>query len=51
MATCVGPPDSLVKGSGTVMIGGRPCVRIVMDPSAHGGMVVGPGASTVMVGG
>lgn len=51
MATCVGPPDVLAKGSATVLIGGRPCVRIVMDTTGHGGMVVGPGAPTVMVGG
>lgn len=51
MATCVGPPDALVKGSATVMVMGRPVVRLVMDTTAHGGMVVGPGAPTVLVGG
>lgn len=51
MATCVGPPDTLVKGSSTVMVGSRPCVRIMIDPCAHGGMVTGPGALTVIVGG
>ena len=40
-ATCVGPPDSVVKGSATVMIGGRPAVRMG-DPTAHGGSVTGP---------
>jgi uncharacterized Zn-binding protein involved in type VI secretion len=48
-ATCVGPPDSLVKGSATVMIAGRPAVR-VGDVTAHGGNVV-VGLPTVMVGG
>ncbi len=51
MATCVGPPDILAKGSTTVMVGGRPCVRIVMDTTAHGGMVAGPGCPMVLVGG
>jgi uncharacterized Zn-binding protein involved in type VI secretion len=51
MATCVGPPDTLTKGSGSVMVGGRPCVRILMDTTAHGGFVVGPGAPSVIVGG
>jgi uncharacterized Zn-binding protein involved in type VI secretion len=49
MATCVGPPDSLIKGSSTVMIGGRPAVRMG-DQTAHGGVVVG-GAPTVLIGG
>jgi len=48
-ATCVGPPDSLVKGSATVMIGGRPSVR-VGDTTAHGGTVV-IGLPTVIIGG
>ena len=51
MATCVGPPDALVKGSATVMVGKRPCVRVVMDTTAHGGMVAPPGCPTVLVGG
>ena len=51
MATCVGPPDVLVKGSATVMVMNRPVVRLAMDMTAHGGMVVGPGAPTVLVGG
>ena len=50
MATCVGPPDTIIKGSMTVMIGSRPCARL-MDNCAHGGMIVGPGAPTVLVGG
>jgi uncharacterized Zn-binding protein involved in type VI secretion len=27
MCVCVGPPDSIVKGSATVMIGGKPAAR------------------------
>lgn len=49
LATCVGPPDSLVKGSATVMITGRPAVR-VGDTTAHGGAVL-VGLPTVMIGG
>lgn len=47
--TCVGPPDVIVKGSATVMIGGRPSARIG-DPTAHGGNLV-LGLFTVIVGG
>ena len=47
--TCVGPPDSLVMGSATVMIGGKPAVR-VGDISAHGGSV-SVGCPTVLIGG
>ncbi len=46
---CVGPPDTIVKGSATVMIGGKPAARIG-DTSAHGGNVV-MGCPTVMIGG
>lgn len=49
MALCVGPPDSIVKGSATVMIGSRPAAR-VGDSTAHGGSVV-MGWPTVMIGG
>ncbi|AMV29701.1 PAAR motif protein [Gemmata sp. SH-PL17] len=49
MAVCVGPPDSLVKGSATVMIGGTPAVRLG-DSTAHGGVVV-LGCPTVLIGG
>lgn len=48
-AVCVGPPDSLIKGSATVLIGGRPALR-VGDSSAHGGSIV-LGCPTVMIGG
>jgi uncharacterized Zn-binding protein involved in type VI secretion len=49
MAVCVGPPDSLIKGSSTVMIMGMPAVRMG-DSTAHGGTVV-LGFPTVMIGG
>ena len=46
---CVGPPDSIVKGSSTVMIGGKPAARMG-DSTAHGGSIV-LGLPTVMIGG
>jgi uncharacterized Zn-binding protein involved in type VI secretion len=49
MAVCVGPPDSIVKGSGTVMLAGKPAARMG-DSTAHGGSIVA-GAPTVMLGG
>jgi uncharacterized Zn-binding protein involved in type VI secretion len=39
MATCVGPPDSIVMGSPKVLIGGQPAARMG-DSCAHGGTVV-----------
>ena len=48
-AICVGPPDSIVKGSATVQVGGKPAARI-MDNCAHGGMIM-LGCFTVIVGG
>jgi uncharacterized Zn-binding protein involved in type VI secretion len=47
MCTCVGPPDSIVKGSTKVMIGGKPAARMG-DTTAHGGVIVA-GAPTVMI--
>ena len=49
LCVCVGPPDSIVKGSATVMIGGRPAARMG-DGTAHGGSIV-IGLPTVMIGG
>ena len=46
---CVGPPDSIVKGSATVMIGGKPAARMG-DATAHGGNIA-IGCPTVMIGG
>ena len=49
LAVCVGPPDTIVKGSTTVMITGKPAAR-VGDSCAHGGTIV-LGLPTVMIGG
>lgn len=49
MATCTGPPDTIVKGSSTVMIGGQPAARMG-DSCAHGGTIV-LGCPTVMING
>ena len=49
LATCVGPPDTIAKGSATVMIGYLPAARIG-DLTAHGGVIVA-GCPTVMIGG
>ena len=49
MATCTGPPDSIVMGSATVMIGGQPAARLG-DATAHGGSIVA-GCPTVIIGG
>ncbi len=49
LLTCVGPPDTIVKGSSTVFIGGRPAARMG-DLTAHGGVIVA-GCPTVIIGG
>ena len=49
MCVCVGPPDSIIKGSATVLIGGMPAARMG-DNTAHGGVIV-LGLPTVMIGG
>jgi len=49
MCVCVGPPDSIAKGSATVMIGGRPAARMG-DNTVHGGSIV-MGFPMVMIGG
>ncbi|WP_233490203.1 PAAR domain-containing protein [Thiocapsa marina] len=48
-ATCAGPPDTIVKGSSTVNINGKPAAR-QGDTTAHGGSIVG-GFPSVMIGG
>ena len=48
MALCVGPPDSIVAGSGTVLIAGMPAARLG-DATAHGGSIV-LGLPTVLIG-
>jgi uncharacterized Zn-binding protein involved in type VI secretion len=49
MATCVGPPDVIAKGSTTVLIGGMPAARMG-DTTVHGGVIV-VGYPSVMIGG
>lgn len=49
MAVCVGPPDTIIKGSATVMIMNMPAARMG-DTTAHGGTIV-LGFPTVMIGG
>ncbi len=49
MATCVGPPDTIIKGSTTVMIGGKPAARMG-DTTAHEGSII-MGCPTVIIGG
>ena len=49
MATCVGPPANIVKGSATVMISNMPAARLG-DLTAHGGSIVA-GCPTVLIGG
>lgn len=42
--------DVIVKGSATVLIGGKPAARVT-DSTAAGGIVMPPGATTVLIGG
>lgn len=49
LAVCVGPPDTIVKGSATVTIMGMPAAR-VGDTTAHGGSIA-VGWPTVIIGG
>ena len=49
MATCVGPPDVIVKGSATVLICKMPAARIG-DNTAHGGVII-VGFPSVIIGG
>jgi len=49
MATCVGPPDVIAKGSTSVLINYLPAARLG-DMTAHGGVIV-VGAPTVIIGG
>jgi uncharacterized Zn-binding protein involved in type VI secretion len=49
LAVCVGPPDSIIKGSATVMIMGLAAARLG-DSTAHGGAIV-VGFPTVLIGG
>lgn len=49
MLVCVGPPDKVKSGSGTVLINGKKAARMG-DSTDHGGVIV-VGNPTVMIGG
>ena len=49
MCTCAGPPDSIIKASLTVFIGGKGAAR-QGDSTAHGGRITA-GCPTVIIGG
>lgn len=49
MCVCVGPPDTIAKGSMTVLIQSLPAARMG-DMTMHGGSIV-VGAPTVLIGG
>ncbi len=49
ICVCVGPPDSIIKGSATVLIMSKPAARMG-DTTSHGGTIV-LGMPTVMIGG
>ena len=46
---CGGPPSTIILGSPTVYFMGKMAARL-MSQTAHGGMVVGPGLPTVLIG-
>lgn len=48
MCICVGPPDTIVKGSPTVLVNGLMAARIG-DPTVHGGTIT-TGFPTVIIG-
>ena len=48
MCVCVGPPDVIILGSFTCLIGSKPAARMG-DSTAHGGTIV-LGAPTVLIG-
>lgn len=48
MAVCVGPPDTIVMGSPTVLVGNLMAARMG-DSTAHGGVIV-LGCPTVIIG-
>ncbi|HEY5969974.1 MAG TPA: PAAR domain-containing protein [Chitinophagaceae bacterium] len=49
MCTCASAPDTIIKGSSSVMIGNKPAAR-QGDQTAHGGMIT-IGCPTVIIGG
>jgi uncharacterized Zn-binding protein involved in type VI secretion len=42
--------DAIIKGSATVFVGGKPAARVT-DATAGGGLVIPPGATSVLIGG
>ncbi|WP_319585601.1 PAAR domain-containing protein [uncultured Desulfobulbus sp.] len=48
-ATCLGPPDFIVTGAGSVLVGGKPASRTT-DKTMHGGVITG-GLGSVVIGG
>ena len=50
LCMCVGPPATVVVGSTSVIIGGKPAAR-VGDPTSHGGIILPPGVPTILIGG
>lgn len=46
---CVGPTDSIMMGSSTVLIAGKPAARMG-DSTVHGGKII-MGCPTVIIGG
>lgn len=48
MCTCVGPPDSIVKGSTKVLLSNKPAARMG-DMTSHGGSIV-VGCTQVLIG-
>lgn len=49
MCLCVGPPDSIIMGSTTVLASNMPLARMTSN-TAHGGVVIS-GMPTVLIGG
>ncbi|MFY2510000.1 PAAR domain-containing protein [Vibrio pectenicida] len=49
MCVCIGPPDTIIKGSSTVLINNKPAARMG-DTTAHGGTII-MGLPTVLIGG
>lgn len=48
LAVCIGPPDSIVRGSTKVLIGNRPAARMT-DSCSHGGTII-TGLVNVLIG-
>lgn len=47
---CVGPPDSTMASAVNVLAANKPICRLT-DLTSHGGVIVGPGCPTVLIGG